>query len=378
MDAEARYEEVLQAALTRSYVAERAVDYQISKTVDEFAKKIKEADVVSTFSIHRSLLLPTSTYWATKVDSLRGSIEYFQHLKDEGERQLVMRNMVAKLVEFEETYESIRPKACSMPTYIRRPHLKERFEHHVADQVVVVSGRTDVIGLQRKLAENGQCLPLPKYDDSDLSYSMSLMPDVARALAFNLPHALEAQCGNWRDWVLGMTVVLADGTIVKSGSQAVKSVAGYDAHKLFVGSRDTLGVIAEVILKTFPISALPRHEVSIHQKLWRKTAAGDIRERSYWTPRPLWIQRTRRSDFGKALAAAGEHVVEADHASCTMWAVVPWEVEMPRYADDWLLRTNCGEKNLQITDPVQVELMKQAKRIFDPTNKLNPGAMGVV
>ena len=36
---------------------------------------------------------------------------------------------------------------------------------------------------------------------------------VAGTLSMNLPHAYEAQCGSWRDWVLGLTVVLADGTI---------------------------------------------------------------------------------------------------------------------------------------------------------------------
>ncbi|MEQ1933266.1 MAG: FAD-binding oxidoreductase [Fimbriimonadaceae bacterium] len=55
--------------------------------------------------------------------------------------------------------------------------------------------------------------------------------------------------GNWRRWVLGMTIVRADGSIARCGSRVVKSVAGYDAHKLFIGSRGAFGAIAEVALR---------------------------------------------------------------------------------------------------------------------------------
>lgn len=53
-----------------------------------------------------------------------------------------------------------------------------------------------------------------------------------------------------RDQVLGMTVVLSTGEIVKFGAKVMKNVAGYDAAKLLVGSWGTLGFITEIILKT--------------------------------------------------------------------------------------------------------------------------------
>ena len=56
-----------------------------------------------------------------------------------------------------------------------------------------------------------------------------------------------------RDLIIGMTMVLADGTIAKSGGKVVKNVAGYDIHKLMTGSFGTLGVITEVNFRLHPL-----------------------------------------------------------------------------------------------------------------------------
>jgi D-lactate dehydrogenase (cytochrome) len=83
--------------------------------------------------------------------------------------------------------------------------------------------------------------------------------------------------GTMRDWVVNLTVVLADGTIIKTRRRPRKSAAGYNLTNLFVGSEGTLGIITEITLK---LTVLPQ-ETSVAVVTFptikdAAAAAGDI------------------------------------------------------------------------------------------------------
>jgi glycolate oxidase FAD binding subunit len=115
------------------------------------------------------------------------------------------------------------------------------------DLTVTVAAGTRWSAMQRALQANGQHVALDP-----------LWPDIATVggiIATNDSGSLRLKYGSLRDLVIGMTIVLADGTIARTGGKVVKNVAGYDLHKLMTGAFGTLGVIAEVTFRLHPTAA---------------------------------------------------------------------------------------------------------------------------
>ena len=119
--------------------------------------------------------------------------------------------------------------------------------HSWQDLTATVGAGTPWAAMQRALAAHGQQVALdPLWPES---------ATVGGIIATNDSGALRLKYGSLRDLIIGMTIVLADGTIARSGGKVVKNVAGYDLHKLMTGAFGTLGVVAEVTFRLHPIAA---------------------------------------------------------------------------------------------------------------------------
>lgn len=73
--------------------------------------------------------------------------------------------------------------------------------------------------------------------------------------------------GVTKDYVLGMTVVVANGDIIHLGGKLTKDVAGYDLKSLFVGAEGTLGIVTEVILKLIPIPETKQTVLAVYDDI---------------------------------------------------------------------------------------------------------------
>jgi glycolate oxidase FAD binding subunit len=120
-----------------------------------------------------------------------------------------------------------------------------------ADMTVAVRAGTSLADLQDVLAGHGQRIAL---DAARIPLGATVGGLLATADGGPARHAY----GTLRDTVIGITVVLADGTVARSGGHVIKNVAGYDLAKLFHGSLGTLGVVAEVVLRVYPIPPVTR------------------------------------------------------------------------------------------------------------------------
>ena len=118
-------------------------------------------------------------------------------------------------------------------------------EHPWQDMTCTVQAGCTWAAMQSELARHGQMVALDP-----------LWPEratIGGIVASNDSGSMRLKYGGLRDLIIGMTVVLADGTIAKTGGKVVKNVAGYDLHKLMTGSFGTLGVVAEVNFRLHPL-----------------------------------------------------------------------------------------------------------------------------
>lgn len=129
-------------------------------------------------------------------------------------------------------------------------------EHPWQDMTCTVEAGCNWAEMQKELAQNRQTVALdPLWPE---------LVTVGGVVAANDGGSLRLKYGALRDLIIGMTIVLADGTVAKTGGKVVKNVAGYDLHKLMTGSFGTLGVITEVNFRL--------HPMEVHARTWTATA----------------------------------------------------------------------------------------------------------
>jgi len=125
------------------------------------------------------------------------------------------------------------------------PSASERLlEHAAGDLTATAEAGLRLSALQEAVARHGQMLALDPPGD----------PMLGAVVADNLSGPRRHRYGGPRDLLIGITVVLADGTIARAGGKVVKNVAGYDLGKLFCGSRGRFGLIARASLRR-PVSS---------------------------------------------------------------------------------------------------------------------------
>jgi len=142
-------------------------------------------------------------------------------------------------------------------------------EHEPGDLTVIVEAGLRLSELQEALAPHAQMLALDPPGD----------PTLGACLAGDLSGPRRHRFGAMRDLVIGVTLVLADGTIASSGGRVVKNVAGYDLGKLFSGSRGRLGLIARLALRLHPRPASEATvvvEADDPRLLWRDIQASPL------------------------------------------------------------------------------------------------------
>jgi glycolate oxidase len=118
-------------------------------------------------------------------------------------------------------------------------------EINAADFVTVVEAGVNTEKLQQEVERQGLFYPPDPASRADNAIGGNIITNAGG------PRCLKY--GVTRDYVLGLEVVLADGTVVRLGGRTHKNKTGFDLHRLFVGSEGLLGVVTEATLKLLPL-----------------------------------------------------------------------------------------------------------------------------
>ncbi|HET7153454.1 MAG TPA: FAD-binding oxidoreductase [Candidatus Kapabacteria bacterium] len=125
-------------------------------------------------------------------------------------------------------------------------------EYAPDDLTITVEAGLPWVELQKTIKDHHQWLPVEPPGNEKST--------VGGVVAVNASGPSRYRYGSLRNWLIGARFITANSDIVHSGSKVVKSVAGYDVHKLLIGSFGSLAAIAEL---TFKVAPLPERRVIV-------------------------------------------------------------------------------------------------------------------
>lgn len=239
-----------------------------------------------------------------------------------------------------------------------------------AEMTMRCGAGTPVAEVDAALAEYRQCVAIPTAGT------------VGGALAVGQSGIRRLGWGPMRDTVLQLRYVSAAGDLVKAGGPTVKNVSGFDLCRLMVGSRGTLGFLAEAILRTRP---LPAHEqwFSSRRDPW------DLLRALYRPTSLLWDGRTTHAlleghpdDIARQAAATGLVPVDGPpDLPPHRWSVPPNELGSVCSGSTGSFVAEIGvgivhhsePAPARIHDRATAELHARIKSELDPRGRLNPG-----
>jgi FAD/FMN-containing dehydrogenase len=165
-------------------------------------------------------------------------------------------------------------------------------EHQPEDMTATVEAGMTLCAFQERLRASGQWLPI---DPPDQTIT------IGDLLAFNMTGSRQLGYGTIRDYLIGIRVAMADGTLIKAGGKVVKNVAGYDMCKLFIGAHHSIGIIVEA---TFKLRPLPEKESFTQTSVDSLDTLDELRRR-FWSSRAEPVLFDAHNVAGKIEVVAG-------------------------------------------------------------------------
>lgn len=215
-------------------------------------------------------------------------------------------------------------------------------EHQPGDLIVRAEAGMPLRELQTHVSSAGQRLAL----DEPIAGST-----LGGIVATNTSGARRLHAGTARDLLIGVTLVLADGTVARSGGKVVKNVAGYDLGKLLIGSYGTLAVITETTFRLHPVPAVAQWvvgQVSSDQlepllaRLCHSQLAPSALEID-WLPGEsatvaMLLEGTSEGIPGRVEAARAEFGIPTEVRDSLDW---PWQLPAATDGSETLLKLTC-------------------------------------